>query len=347
MALKWPWSRTEQRASSYDSLVSEAIIRAATGGDVVSADGLAAAEQAAGLIGRCFASAEVEGDRYGLVTPGVLELIGRELVRRGQAVFSIEGGPGMLRLVPVGTFDIRGGNNPLTWYYRTDIFGASDHQTRLVPASGVVHARINVDPVRPWLGRSPLNIAASTSATAAKAERAATDELEFKPTRLLPVPGTPEQMTKLVRQLAKSGLVVTGSAAGLAAYQTGQEPSSRWAAQKIQPDPSTGHVSLRTDAAMDVLAACGIPATLMDPKAEGTSRREAYRQLLHSTVTPWANLVRAELRAKLDSPDLSLSFRSLFAGDIQTRTRGVKQLTDAGLTLNQALVIVGLSEDVT
>ena len=29
---------------------------------------------------------------------------------------------------------------------------------------------------------------------------------------------------------------------------------------------------------------------------------------------------------------------------IQTRTRSVKQLTDAGLTLDQALVIVGLNE---
>ena len=71
----WPFTRKEDRAQDFTSLVSDAIVNAANG-TVATADGLAAVEACSSLIGRCFASAEAVGDATGLVTPGVLEVIG-------------------------------------------------------------------------------------------------------------------------------------------------------------------------------------------------------------------------------------------------------------------------------
>ena len=137
----WPWgAKAEHRASSFESIVTDAIVAAATSTDASGA-GLAAVESAAGLIGRCFAAAEVVGEHRGMVTARVLELIGRGLVTRGEAVFAID--PDM-QLIPVGTWDVRGGYDPRAWFYRVDIFGASEHSTRYVPAAvdGYVKARL-------------------------------------------------------------------------------------------------------------------------------------------------------------------------------------------------------------
>ena len=98
-------------------------------GGGVDADGLAALEMGAGLIGRCFAAAEVEGDRLGLVTAPMLENVGRALVRQGTCAYAIEDGP---RLTPaVGRPDVRGGDDPDGWVYRLDLARAIAHAVRV------------------------------------------------------------------------------------------------------------------------------------------------------------------------------------------------------------------------
>ena len=66
------------------------------------------------------------------------------------------------------------------------------------------------------------------------------------------------------------------------------------------------------------MAACGVPIELVE-SAEGSGAREAFRRFLHATIAPAAALVRDELRAKLDTPDLVLGFDGLFAADVQGR----------------------------
>lgn len=67
MAINWPWQKAEQRSGlNYTEQRLDDSYNAAT--DLSTADALAAAEQAVGLVGRAFASATVEGDRYGAVT---------------------------------------------------------------------------------------------------------------------------------------------------------------------------------------------------------------------------------------------------------------------------------------
>ena len=64
--------------------------------------------------------------------------------------------------------------------------------------------------------------------------------------------------------------------------------------------------------------------------------REAWRQFLHGSVAPVARQVQYELRSKLDSPDLSLNFDSLFASDLSGRARAFQSMVGGGMDIAKA-----------
>ena len=329
------------RADAMATMINALLANASTAD--ATADGLAAVEMASGLVGRAFANAEVMNDRFGIVSPLVLELIGRSLIRRGEAVFALDEGP---RLTPASGWTIRGGDNPSEWVYRVDFAGPSGQRSAFLPSDSVVHLRANCDPSKPWAGRAPHAIAASTSKTAAAAEKSAMAEASIPASRIAPVPAADEAQREAFRRaLSKGGLTTVQAAAQAAlAGGTGQEPASRWQPAVLHPDPTDGHLALRREAAADVLSACGVPTALFDARADGTARREAYRQWIFITLAPLAAIVQSELRDKLDSPSLVLSFATLHGADLATRGRALKQLVDSGVALSEALQITGLSE---
>ena len=341
--MKFPWTRSETRASGgFTDAITQALIAAAEGPG--TAQTLSVTEVASGLYGRAFSSAEVSGDTYGLLSAGALETIGREFVKLGESVHLIDVTGGRGRLIAASSWDIVGGDDPLSWRYRVTLSGPTSLRTHVVPAVSVVHCRANVDPRQPWRGRSPLAIASATSNTALAAETSAKSEMEFNPTRLLPVPGTPKQVTQIRENLAAAGVIVTQSALSGTAYLAGQEPSARWAAQLIHPDPAIGHVNIRSQAALDTLAACGVPPALVNPQSDGTSQRESFRRFLHSSVQPLAALAQDELRAKLDAPELTISFDRLFAADLSGRARSFQSMVKGGMDPSTAAALAGLME---
>ena len=341
--MNWPWARTESReAGGFTDAVTQALIAAAEGPG--TAQTLAATEVAAGLYGRAFASAEVSGDTYGLLSAIALECMGRQFTKAGESLHVIEVRGGRGRLIPASSWDIVGGDDPLSWNYRVTLSGPTTLRTYVVPAVSVVHCRANTDPRQPWRGRSPLEIASATSSTALAAETSAKSEMDIEPTRLLPVPGNAKQVSQLIGLLSKAGLVVTQSAQAQTAYIAGQEPSSRWSAQPIHPDPTQGHVNIRSQAALDTLAACGVPPALVNPQSDGTSQRESFRRWLHSSVQPLAALAQDELRVKLDEPELTISFDRLFAADLSGRARGFQSMVKGGMDVAKAAGIAGLME---
>lgn len=248
----------------------------------------------------------------------------------------------MLRLC--GTWDVRGGVDQRSWVYRCDVFGPTARDSVYRMSNSVIHARINCDPVRPWAGRSPVRIPSSTAATAGSAERSAGAEAKTPSARIAPTPASdPKERAAYGVKLGKGGLVpVTSATQPVAA--TGQEPASRWTPGALRPDPTAQHVALRRESARDILAAVGIPPVLFDIEGDGSTRREAYRQLVFTTLMPWARLVQAELRDKLAAPELSLSFAGLHGADLATRGRALKQLVESGVSLTEALAITGLEE---
>ena len=66
--------------------------------------------------------------------------------------------------------------------------------------------------------------------------------------------------------------------------------------------------------------------------------------MIFTTLSPWSRLVQVELRDKLDSPELSISFAGLHGADLATRGRALKQLVEVGVPLAEAMAITGLDE---
>ena len=340
--MRMPWQKSEQRSASLTDEVVKLLLAKAEGG-VLDADGLSVLEAAAGLIGRCFAAAEVEGDTLGLVSPGVLENIGRSFIRQGTCAYAIEVDQNGIKLTPaIGRPDVRGGDNPASWIYRLDLQGPSRTRQALLQSDSVLAFRINANPGTPWAGRAPHELSSRTTETAATAELTAKLEAAIRPARLAPVPGNPDQVNKTGDAILEGGTVILPSAMGGIAYQSGQEASSKWNPQELKPNPADAHIALRKQAGQDLLSACGIPPVLFDAAGDGSARREAYRQLTFTVLEPWGRIVASELAEKMGR-DIRLDFGRLHGADLATRGRALKQLTESGVMLDEAMAITGLS----
>ena len=92
-----------------------------------------------------------------------------------------------------------------------------------------------------------------------------------------------------------------------------------------------------------MLAACGVPAGLHGRGGDASGRREAWRQFLPGSVTPVAEIIAGELRAKLEILDLMLMFDELYASDLQGRARALQSMVGAGMDLDDARRLAGLS----
>ena len=99
--------------------------------------------------------------------------------------------------------------------------------------------------------------------------------------------------------MRKGGL--TGVPSGAHLNPAGKQDGRRqWEPGAIGPEISQAEMELRSRSAQDVVSSIGVPSALFDPRADGTSRRESYRQLLHGLILPWSKIVEGELSEKLD-----------------------------------------------
>ena len=117
--MRWPWSKQVETRASYSDAVVAAILSQASGTAAAGDPGaIAALETSAGLYSRAFASATVKPDNFRTapITPALLALIARNLIRRGESLHLIEVEGGAIRLSPVGTWDISGGDDPRSWH---------------------------------------------------------------------------------------------------------------------------------------------------------------------------------------------------------------------------------------
>ena len=158
----WPFQWRETRAdSSYTDALVAAITANAGGKSTAFPTATAALEACAGLIGRAFASASIQGAPDHVieaVSPALLNLAGRALIRRGEILFAIDVWDGELYLRPVSSHDIHG--DYARWDYRLNLAGPSEQITRdRVPSEGVCHVMYANDPETPWRGVSPLGVA--------------------------------------------------------------------------------------------------------------------------------------------------------------------------------------------
>ena len=113
--MKWPWNKLETRAdTSYTDVLIQALVGRVSNNEDALPTATGALEACAGMVGRSFASAEVEGPEMlaSALSPDTLEIIGRSMIRRGEVVFLIDTEGGTLRLLPAQTHDVMGGPDP-------------------------------------------------------------------------------------------------------------------------------------------------------------------------------------------------------------------------------------------
>lgn len=340
----WPWRRAETRASYTDAVV-QAIAAQAAGGVTATIGGVGALEAAAGVIGRALAGATVDGpDPFKkALTPEVLGTIGRELIRRGEAVYLIQvpnGNEATVRLFPAGSWDVAGQYDPEGWRYQTHLSGPSGQESRTVAAAAVLHFRYAVDPARPWRGIGPVQAADVAGRLAAGIEGTLANESQGPHGTLIGIPKDGESPTldNLKRDLGalkgRATLVESGG------WDAGPNRGQAFAMlQRLGFNPPAAAVEAHAGAQRTILAACGVPVELVEA-SEGTGQREAWRRLLFGTVAPMARGIALELQAKLD-PGVSLTFPELRASDLAGRARAYKQLTEAGMKDADARELTG------
>ena len=345
MGLLDRFRRTETRSSATDALLA-ALLARASGNTPATVTATGALEAAAGLYGRAFAGAQVSGPSTfaAVLRPSVLRTIGRELIRRGEAVFAIGVSEGSgLTLTPAGTWNVEGSAD--AWRYRVDLNGPSRTQTLYLAAASVLHFRYAVDPARPWAGLGPIQFAAIAGRLNAEADDTLASEVGGPMANLIPIPvdGADPTVVGLRADIAKArgkALTVESTTQDWAT-SGGQRSATRldWRAERLGASPPAALVELRSNAEKSVLAACGVPVELAEA-GDGTGQREAWRRFLFGSVAPLAKIVTEELAAKL-SPEIGMDFEELRASDLAGRARAYKQLTEAGMDAGAAARIAG------
>ena len=338
-----------REAQPFTDAVIQAIVTQAEGTTPGDPAQTWALETAANLYARAFSAAKITGARTEKITPGVMALIARNLIRRGDSLHVIDLHRGEIDFLPAGSWDVRGGWDEASWFYRADLFGPSGNITRLVSSGGVLHFRYAVDPARPWHGIGPLGWAAQTAALKANLEKRLAEEVGGPVAHVLPIPqdggdgegDDPLAMLKADIAGAKGRTILTETTAAGWGEGMAAAPRSDWKPSRLGAHPPDVLRGLRSEAGMSILSACGVPVSLATD-ADGTSQRESWRRFVMGAVEPLLEIVKAELEKKLETK-ISFDLSGLWAHDLQGRAVAFQKMIAGGMALPEAVAASGLA----
>ena len=304
--MKLPWTKaTENYQGSYTDALIASLVRQVRGrtANVSLISETGALESAAGLVGRAFMACEVSGDpTYArAITPQIMQLIGRALVRRGDAVFFIDSTDG-LTLLPASSHSVAGGPMPSSWTYDLTLGGPSELKTlRPVQAEGVLHFRYAADVEPPWRGNASLGVARSIADLLTEAISYLSQESGKPRGAFLATPKDGEDDT--IDQLKADAKTAQGSLLFVEAmtnnWEAGGQSAGDWGVKHFGPSIGAGMVETAKMARSEALAALGLNEALF-MGADSAALREAWRLALFSLIGPLGRLVEAELQDKLD-----------------------------------------------
>ena len=340
------WKQETENRASYQDVLIEAVLSAAQGNLTAKAQQSAAVEFGVGLLERCFAMAEIEPESLSRVTltPLMLSRSVRQLLLTGNSVSAIDTASGELLLLPAANYDVSGGVRESSWRYRVELSGPSRLTSKRLASTAVVHIRMGSSVQEPWRGVSPLINAGLSASMLGRLERRLAQEVNARVGHLLMLPdGTSdEQVTALRRDLAsiEGGISLVETEAAGHGQGMRAAPQVDWQLRRFGANVPESNVALRSDVAMDIVAAMGIPAPLYHG-TDGVSAREAYRLLLVSTLQPIAELISDELSRKLETT-VKITFRRLQAADVQSRARAFGSMVAAGVDEETAMRVSGL-----
>ena len=332
-------------SGGYTDLLVNAILQASVGTGDDSPAVTAALEGVAALYSRAFAAAQVVG-AGGLIGPGMMAAVARDLIRHGDSVWTFSEGD-RLRLLQASHFDVFGSADPDTWRYELDVVSPSKgSRTRRVPADQVLHFRYAVDRTRPWKGIPPLSWASGTGALLAVLEKVLSDESKGTRGYVLPIPAggedTEVDMLKADLRSLGGGTAIVETTAGGWGQGSVASPAQDWRPQRIGPNYPQAVVQLRDDIQRAVGMACGVPLALLG-SGDAASLRESWRLFLHGAVAPLGRQITEEASEKLGRM-VRIDWTQLWAADVQGRARAFQSMTGGGMDAAAAARLSGLEE---
>ena len=348
----WPFTRKPEKRQSapYTDALISALEAQAVGQSVGDASAIAALEAAVALYSRAFAAATVTpAEARSALSPPCMVLVARNLIRRGEDHHRIYVRGGRIVLEPCGFAYAHGnGPDPMSWTYNVTLYGPTDSRHEWVPAASMLHTRYSVDSSRPWFGQGPLHWAHRTGTLAGALETRLGEEAGAPVGHVIPVPqdggdgGDDDPLASLKADMAKAKgrtLLAETTAAGWGEGRTAA-PQADYKPQRFGASPPDSLPSLRTEAGMSVLSACGVPVSLVTD-ADGTSQREAWRRFVMGSVEPLLRIVAQEVETKLEQR-VSFDLSALWAHDLAGRASSFKAMVTAGMELERAVALSGL-----
>ena len=342
----WERPAQEQRSQPYTDAIVTLLESLSTDNSLID-ERTATEEACAGLWSRAFASADVSPDTAATraLSPGILALMGRELFDQGQSVFEIQVRGGDVVLAPVSSWNVTGGD---MWDYELTVAQPSSIVTRYRPSDAVVHVQYARDSARPWTAAGPIQRSSATRKLAANLEGRMAQEAGMPTGNVIPVPDTTgtEALQADIKGIKGNNVLVPSGLTGdwPESGQQGGNSRSDWMPRRLGANFPESMEPIRQGVSDHLAAAGGVPASLIRGDSEGTGRREGWRQFLHATIGPVSKIIIAELRIKLDTPDLTLSFDSLMASDLSGRARAFQSMVGGGLDVTKAAQLSGLME---
>ena len=309
----------------------------------------AAIEVCAGVWQRGMSTAEVSprNGRTAALTPSTLGYIGRYLLRYGEVLFEIGIQRGEITLTPAQSWTVTGGIDPASWMYEATFQGPSTSVVRKLTAGRVLHLMYAQSHHAPWLGIGPLSSAGLTQELVAQIEMALAQEAGTARGYNIPVPDT-KQAGLLTTELrgSRGALNLVPSVASDTAWGQGQEskPADDWVSKRFGMMPPQPMVELRSRVELSVLAAAGVPTTIMST-SDGTAKKEDFRRFLHLTLQPVGRIVAQQIADALEVEGLAFDFSGIGAADIAAKARAWGTLTKGGVSPQDAGEITGLPID--
>ena len=333
----------EIRADATFALID--VLTAAVSGTAARTWAAAAVETAASLWARCLSTADVAPAGVAGVGPAWLAEVGRELARRGEAVYLLDVAPGgRLRLLRATISNVWGDSpDPPDWWYRLTLTGPRSTRTVTAPAAAVVHIRYATETHSPARGLSPLQYASLTGTLTAALEQSLGYEAGGAVANLIALPeghNAPADLTAAIAD-AKGATLLPETTAGGWSDAKGA-PRKDWEPSRLGADPPMALVTLRQHVGSSVLACFGVPAPLGPAGiTDGTAAREGMRRLWTTTIVPLAAVIGEELTRVLEQP-VTLDYgRPSGMADLAARARAVGALAKAGVELPDALLLTG------
>ena len=348
--MRWPWQKPETR--NYSDTITASFVAAAEGGVDSAPLATAALEIASGLYARCLGAAQVDGPEAfkRALTPIVLAQIGRDLIRAGESFFLITVRNGNVVLTPQASVTVFGSDaNQMNWSYVCSEYGPTDSLTRTVPASRLLHFRFATDRSRPWQGVPPWSWSSATGEAVSGLENILSREARAPHGSILALPSTPQidqdGNEQPLNQFRSDLAGARGKTLLIENPNKWENTGSGGPAKAVDSfvfgfDRSL-IANVRSGVGRDLLAACGISASLFESSSDGTGQREAFRRFLHTGIQPMANLLQTEFALKLDDA-IKLDLSAIWAADVAGRSRAFKQLTEAGLSKEEAAQNTGI-----